>query len=263
MAAYMSSETHVESLTVRRYSDRLALGASAAADAAEIIRRAAGKQREVNLLLATGNSQLDFLAELRIRPDIPWPQVNIFHLDEYIGLAPEHPAQFSTFLRRELLNFITPRAFYPVWNRNTDLPAACREYETLLRKFPADVCALGIGENGHLAFNDPPADFQDPAWVKTVDLAESSRRQQVGEGHFSSLEDVPGRAISLTIPALTAARRILAIVPEARKAAAVERALCGPVDAGCPASILRTCPHAVLYLDGDSGARVGGLWNHD
>jgi glucosamine-6-phosphate deaminase len=125
----------------------------------------------------------------------------------------------------------------------------------LLRAYPADLCALGIGENGHLAFNDPPyADFNDPVWVKVVQLDEVSRRQQAGEGHFPDLESVPTHAITLTIPALLAARKVLAIVPEGRKASAVQRALHGPIEASCPASILRRSAHAQLYLDCDSAS---------
>jgi glucosamine-6-phosphate deaminase len=256
MAADTLSEMRVDELSVRIYPSRAVLDAAAAADAADLIRLAANRKGEANLLLASGNSQLGFLAALRTTPDIPWGRVNIFHLDDYIGLDPNHPAAFSNFLRRELLDFLQPKAFHPVWGGSSDPQAASRNYEHLLHKFPADVCALGIGENGHLAFNDPPAVFNDPVWVKTVDLAESSRRQQVGEGHFSRLEDVPRRALTLTIPALLAALQILAIVPEARKAGAVDRALHGPIHPCCPASILRTCPHARLFLDIDSGAGI-------
>ena len=134
---------------------------------------------------------------------------------------------------------------------------ACREYEQLLRAYPADLCALGIGENGHLAFNDPHvADFDDPVWVKVVTLDETCKRQQVGEGHFSSIEEVPERAITLTIPALLAAKKVLAIVPEARKAEIVFRALNDPVTSACPATILRQTSHAHLFLDADSAAKV-------
>ena len=134
---------------------------------------------------------------------------------------------------------------------------ACREYEGLLREFPADLCVLGIGENGHLAFNDPPyADFRDPTWVKMVRLAEASRAQQVGEGHFASITEVPTLAISLTIPALLAAGQILAVVPEARKARAVYQALRAPVNTDCPASVLRHAPNAILFLDVHSAAQA-------
>ncbi len=139
-----------------------------------------------------------------------------------------------------------------------DVEAACREYEALLRSHPADLCAMGFGENGHLAFNDPPyADFDDPVWVKPVKLDERSRRQQVGEGHFRSLDEAPTHAITLTIPALLSARRILCIVPEARKAEAVQRCLLGPITEACPGSILRRVGHAHLFLDAESAARLG------
>jgi glucosamine-6-phosphate deaminase len=178
-------------------------------------------------------------------------------MDEYIDLEPGHPASFPAFLRRHFLDHLQPAvgAFYPVPGRRSDVEAACREYESLLRTHPADLCALGIGENGHIAFNDPPfADFNDPVWVKVVKLDEKSRRQQTGEGHFPDLESVPTHAITLTIPALLAARKVLAIVPEGRKALAVQRSLRGPIEPGCPASILRHAAHAHLYLDRDSAA---------
>jgi glucosamine-6-phosphate deaminase len=178
-------------------------------------------------------------------------------MDEYVGLDPNHPASFPLFLKRHLLDYIQPRAFFPVPGHAADTHQACKEYASLLHVHPADLCALGIGENGHIAFNDPPfADFDDPAWVKIVRLAEASRRQQVGEGHFGSLDEVPTHAMTLTIPALLAARHILAIVPEARKADAVYRSLHGPITEDCPGSILRQTPHVHLFLDVDSAARV-------
>jgi len=211
----------------------------------------------VNIIVATGNSQLTFLAALRAMTDLPWACVNVFHMDEYIDLPPGHPASFPAFLRRHLLDYVKVRAFFPVPDAGADPAAACQEYEALLRAHPADLCALGIGENGHLAFNDPPfAFFQDPVWVKVIQLDERSRRQQAGEGHFGSLAEVPTHAITLTIPALLSARRVLAIVPEARKAEAVKQSLLGPITEACPASILRQTPQAHLFLDVES---AGGL----
>jgi glucosamine-6-phosphate deaminase len=198
---------------------------------------------------------LTFLEALRGIPGIDWSKINIFHMDEYIGLEAGHPASFPAFLRRHFLDQLRPpaEAFFPVPGQGAQ--SACREYEDLLRANPCDLCALGIGENGHLAFNDPPyADFKDLVWVKVVQLDETSRRQQIGEGHFPDLDSVPTHAITLTIPALLSARRLLAIVPEGRKALAVQRALRGPVETSCPASILRHAPHAHLYLDRDSAA---------
>ena len=250
-------ETKLESLRVNVYRTNEEMGAAAAQEASEIIRLAARARGVANIIVATGNSQLTFLAALRADTSIPWPQVNIFHMDEYVGLAPDHPASFPLFLKRHLLEYIQPKAFFPVPGRAENIERACKDYEALLREHPADLCALGYGENGHLAFNDPPfADFDDPVWVKVVKLADASRRQQVGEGHFQSLDEVPTHAMTLTIPALLAAKRVLAIVPEARKAEAVYRALRGPISEDCPGSILRQAPHAHLFLDQDSADRI-------
>jgi glucosamine-6-phosphate deaminase len=161
------------------------------------------------------------------------------------------------FLRRHFLDFVDVGAFYPVPGQPSDVEQACRAYEALLRQHPLDLVAMGFGENGHLAFNDPPyAKFDDPTWVKVIELAEASRRQQVGEGHFGSLEEVPTQAITLTIPALLAPGAILCIVPEARKAEAVRACLTGPITEDCPGSILRRVDHARLYLDQESAAQL-------
>jgi glucosamine-6-phosphate deaminase len=239
------------------YASNEALGAAAATEAAAAIRDAARERGVANIIVATGNSQLSFLAALRAMTDLPWDSVNVFHMDEYVNLPPGHPASFPAFLRRHLLDYVKVRAFFPVPSAGADPAAACQEYEALLRAHPADLCALGIGENGHLAFNDPPfAFFQDPVWVKVIQLDERSRRQQVGEGHFGSLAEVPTHAITLTIPALLSARRVLAIVPEARKAEAVRQSLLGPITEACPGSILRQTPHAHLFLDGESAGSL-------
>ncbi len=246
-------ETRVEELAISIFETNDQLGQAAAKEAAAVIRNAVKARGHANVIFATGNSQLTFLAALRQEREVPWSQVNVFHMDEYIGLAPQHPASFPRFLQRHLLDSITPRAFYPVPGEAKDSEKGCRDYEALLRQYPADLCALGYGENGHMAFNDPPfADFDDPVWVKVVRLDDASRRQQVGEGHFSALAEVPTHAMTLTIPALLAAKHILAIVPEARKADAVARALCGPITEDCPGSILRKVSHAHLFLDRES-----------
>ncbi len=232
--------TTVGQLPVTVYRTNEALGAAAAAEAAAVIRAAVRERGVANIIVATGNSQLTFLTALRAMADLPWDRVNVFHMDEYVNLPPGHSASFPAFLRRHLLDYVKVHAFFPVPGAAEDTAAACREYEALLRAHPADLCALGIGENGHLAFNDPPyADFADPLWVKVVALDERSRRQQVGEGHFKGLDEVPTHAITVTIPGLLAAKRVLAIVPEARKADAVARSLLGPITEDCPGSILR------------------------
>jgi glucosamine-6-phosphate deaminase len=246
-----------DQLNVSVYADNESLGLAAAQEAAKIIVQAVSERGVANIILATGNSQLSFLHALRKLSDIPWPAVNVFHMDEYLHLKAGHPASFPLFLRRHLLDHVLVGYFFPVPGHAEDVEVACRGYELLLRAHPADLCCLGIGENGHLAFNDPPvADFDDPVWVKVVALEETSRRQQVGEGHFSSLDEVPTHAITLTIPALRSARRMLCIVPERRKADAVRRALLEPISPACPASILRRTPHAHLYLDRDAAAEI-------
>ncbi len=249
-------EEKIEDLLISVYQTNEELGVAAAEEAAAVIQDAINKKGVANVILATGNSQLTFLTTLRTMP-IEWSKVNVFHLDEYIGLAPAHPASFPLFLKRHLLDYIQPKAFFPVPDGAQNTAQDCKNYEELLRAHPADLCALGIGENGHLAFNDSPlADFNDPAWVKVVTLDAASRRQQVGEGHFGHIDQVPTHAITLTIPALLAANRVLAIVPEVRKIDAVYRTLYGPISEECPSSILRKTPHAHLFLDADSARRI-------
>jgi glucosamine-6-phosphate deaminase len=244
-------------LSVVIYESNEELGQAAALDAREIISKAIAEKREANIILATGNSQLTFLHALRDLEGIDWLKVNVFHMDEYLGIDPNHRASFPLFLRRHLINAVNPRYFHPIPSQSEDVERACLEYEALLREHPADLVALGWGENGHLAFNDPPyALFDDPVWVKVVKLAEASRRQQVGEGHFESLEEVPPHAITLTIPALLAAKAVLCIVPEAWKAEAVRTCLRDPISEDRPGSILRRVDHARLYLDQGAASRL-------
>jgi glucosamine-6-phosphate deaminase len=250
-------ETKIDELPVAVYHTNEAMGEAAAQAAAQTIKTAIAKKGAANIIIATGNSQLTFLRALRGLSGIDWSKVTIFHMDEYIGLPDGHKASFPTFLRHHLLDHIpAPAAFYPVKARVGNIEADCAQYAALLRAHPADLCAIGIGENGHIAFNDPPfAEFNDPVWVKVVRLDQVSRQQQVGEGHFGGLDEVPTHAITLTIPALLAADRVLCIVPESRKAEAVFKTLRGPLTETCPASILRQTPHAHLYLDADAAAK--------
>ena len=246
-----------DQLPVAVYRTNEELGQAAALDAREVIRKAIADRGEASIILATGNSQLTFLHTLRDLSGIDWSRVTVFHMDQYLGIDPDHRASFPLFLRQHFLEAVDPRSFHPVPSQPEDVESACQEYEALLREHPADLVALGFGENGHLAFNDPPyARFDDPVWVKVVELAEASRRQQVGEGHFDSLEEVPSRAITLTIPALLAAKVVLCIVPEARKAEAVRACLKEPISERRPGSVLRRVDHAHLYLDQDSASRL-------
>lgn len=246
-----------DQLPVEIYATNADLGLAAAEQAVQALRAAIAARGAASVILATGNSQLSLFAGLRAA-GLDWSKITVFHMDEYIGITDRHPASFPRFLREKILDQVRPGAFHPVAGDATSLEQECARYADLLRRFPADLCCLGYGENGHLAFNDPPyAEFADPVWVKVIRLAEASRRQQVGEGHFPTLADVPTHAITLTIPALLAARRMLCIVPEKRKAVAVKTALTGPISENCPGSILRTAPHATLYLDAESASLLG------
>lgn len=245
-----------DQLPVAIYKGNEDMGLAAALDARDIIVRAVADRGEANIILATGNSQLTFLHALRGLEGIDWSRISVFHMDEYVGIDPNHKASFPLFLRRHILDAVKPRAFYPVPGQAENLEQACREYEVLLREHPADMVALGWGENGHIAFNDPPARFDDPVWVKVVELAEAARRQQVGEGHFAALDEVPTHAITLTVPALLAAKAMLCIVPEARKAEAVRACLKEPISQERPGSILRRVNHARLYLERDSAGKL-------
>ena len=232
-----------------------ALASAAADEAAAVLRRTVDRAGTAHAMFATGNSQLAFVDEL-VDPsrDVPWGDVVVFHMDEYVGIGPDHPASFERWIRRRITERVRPRAAHYLHGL-ADPGAECGRYAALLASHPLDLCCLGIGENGHLAFNDPGvADFDDPRDVKVVELDAACRRQQVGEGPFATEADVPRFAVTVTVPALMRAARVLAVVPEARKAAPVRDALRAPVSVACPASILRRTPQATVYLDPDSAA---------
>jgi glucosamine-6-phosphate deaminase len=226
------------------------LGRAAAADAAEHIRAALGKQGRADIILATGTSQLKTLDALVAAEGIDWSKVTMFHLDEYIGLSCTHRASFRKYL---LDHFVTraPRlaGVHFVNGDVADPVAECRRLGALISAVTIDVALVGIGENGHLAFNDPPADFQSDRPYIIVDLDDRCRRQQLGEGWFARFEDVPSRAISMGIRQILKSRHIVVSVPDQRKAEAVRNTLEGPISPNCPASILRTHPSCRIYLD--------------
>jgi glucosamine-6-phosphate deaminase len=253
------NEAQFDALLVRVCADVEALGVAAAADAASFIAEAVSHAGEANVMLATGNSQIAFLDALMALDGVPWSHVRLFHMDEYVGLPADHPASFARYIRTRVAERVQLEEVNYVGQANslTEASDQADRYASVLRRYPVDLCVMGIGENGHLAFNDPGvADFDDPLDVKVVALDEACRAQQVGEGHFPTITDVPTHAITVTIPALLRAKRVLVVCPEARKAAAVRHALQGPVSAICPASILRCQPHARLYLDADSAKEV-------
>ena len=252
----------VDQMPVHVFDSNAALGQRAAEDLAEILAAAIAERGQASVILATGNSQLSFMEALRGLPGetgqigVEWSKVTVFHMDEYLGMSDTHPASFPLYIREKLTDHVQPRAFYAMRGDVPDVEAELARYRGLLAQYPPDACVLGIGENGHLAFNDPPADFQTEAVIHVVELDERCRGQQVGEGHFVTLDDVPPRALSLTVPALLAPAHVLAVVPEPRKAQVVQAALYGPVSPACPASLLRTQPHVTLYLDRDSARLV-------
>ncbi len=247
----------VEQLSVRVHDTDAALAVDAASEAAATIGAAIAARGVAHVMFATGNSQLGFLDALTRRDDVDWPHVVGFHMDEYRGIPAEHPAAFRRYLRERIVDRAHPGAFHFIAGDAPDPDRECARYAALLGASPLDLCCLGIGENGHLAFNDPPvADFDDPVDVKVVELDVACRRQQVGERHFATLDAVPVEAITVTIPALLRAGRILANVPEARKRDPVRAALTGPVTTACPASILRTRDNVTLHLDRGSAAGV-------
>src|SRR6266540_1767034 len=240
-------------MQVKTYVDRLTMSVAAARHAAQVLRAAIAARGSARIVAATGASQFDFLESLTAAPGIDWTRVEMFHLDEYVGLPIDHPASFRKYLLERLIGK-TGMTRYHLLDGEHDAARVADEVGQEIARAPVDVAFVGIGENGHLAFNDPPADFatDEPYLLVTPD--KESRRQQLGEGWFSSLEEVPLRAISMSVPQILKARAILCIVPEARKAQAVRAALEGPVTPMVPASILREHSGVTIYLDRDSAS---------
>lgn len=245
-------------LDVEVHSSREAMGAAAAAACAEQIREVVAAKGACRMIFAAAPSQNELLAELAARRDLPWPAVEAFHMDEYHGLPQGAPQRFSNFLRRALFDRVPLRAAHLLDAGGLPLTEEIARYAALLAAAPIDIVCLGIGENGHIAFNDPPvADFADPLLLKEVELDAACRRQQVADGAFADLAAVPELAITLTVPALMRGETLICVVPGPRKAAAVRAMLTGPIATACPSSILRTHPSCTLYLDADAAS----LWD--
>jgi glucosamine-6-phosphate deaminase len=247
---------------IQVFDTKQELGRAAAERAKAAIGEAIARSGEARVIAATGASQFEFLDALTAAPGIDWGRVEMFHLDEYVGLPDTHPASFRRYLRERIVQRVHPRAFHYLAGDGEDPAAECRRVGALLARAPIDVAFVGIGENGHLAFNDPPADFETEEPYLVVDLDEACRRQQLGEGWFPSLADVPRRAISMSIRQILKAREILCVVPDARKAKAVSECLESEVSPLHPSSILQTHPATTVYLDRDSASlleRAGGL----
>jgi glucosamine-6-phosphate deaminase len=242
-------------LKVEVHDTHDAMAAAAATAAADWLAEVLTHQTQARVIFASAASQVRFLDQLTRQARVDWSRVVCFHMDEYLGIEPTHPASFRRFLRERVETPLRPWRFHYLMGEATEPLAECDRYAAMLQEAPMDLCILGIGENGHVAFNDPPvANFQDPRTVKLVRLDDACRRQQVGEGAFPTLAEVPPFAYTLTVPALCAARRLVCVVPEGRKAEAVRNALLGPVAEACPASVLRQQPQATLFLDTDSAS---------
>ena len=240
-------------LKVLRFKTRADLDSIAAVGAATAINTAIADHGMARIILASAPSQSGFLKEL-VSKAIDWSNVEIFHMDEYVGISADHPASFRRYQQENVLKYIQPAAFHGIRGESPDPVAECARYQKLLGEGPIHVTCAGIGENGHLAFNDPPADFNDPDSVRIVQLDQACRQQQVNDGCFPDLGSVPKTAITLTVPALLSAETLIVVVPGARKAQAVLDTLRGPVCGSCPASSLRTHPNASLLIDEASAA---------
>jgi glucosamine-6-phosphate deaminase len=246
-----------DALDVRVYPRLQEMAAAAAAAARDFLALSVARQGQARVILATGNSQLTFLECLIALSGVNWSKVTLFHMDEYLGIDADHSASFRRFMRDRVEHRLKPRKFHYLEGDTLEPLKECDRYSRLLRSLPVDLCCLGIGENGHLAFNDPPvADFDDPLTVKLVKLDEACRQQQVGEGHFPSIAAVPQYAFTLTVPALCAAKKMICTVPEKRKAQAVTNALRGPITTACPASFLRRQGHCMLFLEAESASLI-------
>ena len=236
------------------FTSRLELAQVAANDAASLIRQAIAARSQAYLIAATGTSQFEFLDALVLQPGVNWGQVNFFHLDEYVGLPKTHPASFRRYLQERIVDRIQPRAFHFLNGDAPDPAAECLRVGELISRQTIDAAFVGIGENGHLAFNDPPADFETEEPYLIVELDEACRRQQVGEGWFDSIEAVPTQAISMSIQQILKARNVLCVVPDRRKATAVRVCLELAVSPLHPASVLQQHASATIYLDTESAA---------
>ena len=244
-------------LTIEIHDTRDSMGRAAARSAADVIRSLLGSQETINMIFAAAPSQNETLAYLAHEEGIDWSRINAFHMDEYIGLPAGAPQAFGVYLYEHIFSMLPFRSVSYLNASAADAQAECDRYSQLLKENPVDVVCLGIGENGHIAFNDPwVADFEDPFLVKPVPLDPVCRQQQVNDGCFSSIDQVPTHAITLTIPALNNAKHMICSVPAASKSWAVEQTARAPISSEIPATVMRRHPHAILFCDSDSGASL-------
>lgn len=242
-------------LTVNVYKSRDEMGKAAAADIKAKILSLLTEKESIRMIFAAAPSQNEVLASLAHDKEIPWERVNAFHMDEYIGLSPDAPQGFGNFLKAHIFGIAPFASVNYIDVSAVDAEKECARYAALLSEAPIDIVVMGIGENGHIAFNDPPvADFKDKKAVKPVALDKICRQQQVNDGCFQKFDDVPRTAITLTVPTLFAGDTLFCIVPAATKACAVKSTVMGEIGETCPATVLRRHKNATLYLDGDSSA---------
>jgi glucosamine-6-phosphate deaminase len=247
-------------LKLQVYGTRKAAGEAAAEAAAETLKQFDRSENRIGVIFATGDSQLETLRALTSLPGLPWGKISGFHLDEYVGIDARHPASFRRYLKENLTERVPMKEFFEIDGNSSDPDRFQRHYVQQLCAADPQLCLLGIGENGHLAFNDPAeADFSDPVAMKIVNLDSQCRQQQVAEGWFESVEDVPRKAMTLTIPTILKVRKLIVSIPGCRKARSVRRTLLEPVSTACPATILRSHPDVTLYLDEESAAELDGL----
>ena len=249
-------EFKVDKLKVKEYSDRASMGAAAAADCAKVMKDMLAKKAEINMIFAAAPSQDEFLAALAADKSIDWTRVNAFHMDEYIGLDPKAPQGFGNFLRDRLFGKVPFKSVNYLDCAAKDAEAEAERYSKLLADHPTDIVCMGIGENGHIAFNDPSvADFNDPKLVKVVELETVCRQQQVNDGCFTKIDEVPTHALSLTVPSLMKPAVVFCMVPAKTKAQAVYNTINNKeINETCPATILRTHDDATLYIEPDSAS---------
>ncbi|MDP3469352.1 MAG: glucosamine-6-phosphate deaminase [Daejeonella sp.] len=248
-------EIKKDKLQVNIYAGRPELGAAAAETLTARIAEILKSKEQVNIIFASAPSQNEFLAEL-LKKDIEWGKINAFHMDEYIGLHPDAPQGFGNFLKDRLFSHVNCRTVNYL-NGNTDPQEECKRYSDLLIQYPTDIVCLGIGENTHLAFNDPHvADFNDPLIVKVVDLDQDCRVQQVNDGCFNTIDEVPTHALTITMPALFKSTYAIAIVPGKFKANAIDHTINSEISEKYPSTILRRHDHAILFIDEDSASKL-------
>lgn len=244
-----------DKLSVKRFESRDEMGRTAAADVSAVVRQLLERKSTVSMIFAAAPSQDDFLKYFSTDSEIDFSRIHAFHMDEYIGLDKDAPQGFGNYLKQHIFGKCPFRSVHYLSGQNPDPEAECRRYASVLPREGVDIVCLGIGENGHIAFNDPQnADLRDSQVVKVVKLDAVCRQQQVNDGCFQSLDEVPKMAMTLTVPTLRNAAYHFCIVPTERKAKAVYKMLHGAISADCPASVLRAAPHAVLYLDAESAS---------